>query len=277
MIYLAYPIDQAGPHNGTVGSLVTAARAILHERGVAAYDPGQPFTRPGLAPEEVVRINNAAVDECSGVLALLPHGVPSVGVPMEITRAAFRSAPVAVVGSDSMMLTSYDSIRVFGDAYDDMVKAVNWLASKGLTKSLLETLHWTGDHECAPTRAYRGDAGYDLRVARDTRIHIDAFVDVDLGIKVQLPSNMWAMVTGRSSTLRKRGILVAQGIIDSGYRGPMFAGCRNLSNEVVELNRGERVAQLIPMPLIAPRLELKYADGLEPSDRGENGFGSSGV
>lgn len=138
-------------------------------------------------------------------------------------------------------------------------------------------LKWTGPDDLGPSRTYVGDAGFDLYVAKDTRIPVDGFVDVDLGISVEMPPGLWAMLTGRSSTIRRRGLLVTQGIIDNGYRGPLYAGVQNLGGKVVELERGERIAQLIPFQQASTGITAYRVAELTDSDRGGNGFGSTGT
>jgi dUTP pyrophosphatase len=68
-----------------------------------------------------------------------------------------------------------------------------------------------------PTQAHLGDAGMDLYVSEAVRIEPGVFVDVECGIRVQLPDGYWARITGRSSTLRRRGLLVSEAVIDGGY------------------------------------------------------------
>lgn len=138
-------------------------------------------------------------------------------------------------------------------------------------------LQWTGEDRWEPYREYPGDAGFDLYVAQRTFIPHDGFVDVSCGIRVELPDDMWAMITGRSSTLRKRGLLVTQGVIDNGFRGELYAGTQNLSSESVYLEAGERIAQLIPFHQASAGMELMRVETLSESDRGENGFGSTGT
>lgn len=127
-------------------------------------------------------------------------------------------------------------------------------------------------------RGYFGDAGLDLEVSEDTVIPPGGFVDVPSGVAVQLPAGYWAMLVGRSSTLRKRGLLVVQGIIDNGYRGELFAGVQNLQHgRDVEVKAGERLAQLILVPLWNGGVNyLGEGDDLSSSKRGTNGFGSTG-
>lgn len=123
-------------------------------------------------------------------------------------------------------------------------------------------------------RAYSDDAGFDLFCKERRTIEPGEFVDIPLGCAVQLPEDWWAMLTGRSSTLRNRGLLVHTAIIDHGYRGPLFAGVFNLSRELVEVLPGERVCQLILMPQWRGRVAFGQ---LADHPRGFAGFGSSGV
>ena len=125
------------------------------------------------------------------------------------------------------------------------------------------------------TRAYPGDAGFDLFCREEHWIGPGESVDIPLGVRVQLPEGWWGLLTGRSSTLRKRGLLVAQGVIDQGYRGPLYAYVRNMTEEMVRVRDGERLAQLIPLPLFPGTIEL--VEDLEGHERGVNGFGSSGT
>ena len=126
----------------------------------------------------------------------------------------------------------------------------------------------------APRKSYSGDAGYDLVVSEDVDIAPHTFADVKTGIAIELPHGVWARITGRSSTLRKRGVLVNEGIIDNGYRGELFIGAYNLTNMIVHIKQGERIAQLIPHEIVSVR--WRRTDKLKPSLRGTSGFGSSG-
>lgn len=139
----------------------------------------------------------------------------------------------------------------------------------------MQPIFFTGDGKM-PTRSHPGDAGFDLYVSDTVCVRPGEFIDAPCDISIQLPSNMWALVTGRSSTIRRRGLLVVQGIIDSGYRGPIYTGVQNLGNEEVWIEQGERLAQLIPFELVSNAVEFMYVDELRDSTRGERGFGSTG-
>ncbi len=125
-----------------------------------------------------------------------------------------------------------------------------------------------------PTQAYTADAGYDLYVSRKVTIAPKTFVDVHTDISGHLPDGIWGRITGRSSTLRKHGLQVQEGIIDNGYRGELFVGVWNLTDKPVTIEIGHRIAQIILHNSISVRwIKVKK---LKPSDRNTKSFGSSG-
>lgn len=135
---------------------------------------------------------------------------------------------------------------------------------------------WKGDEFCEPVRHYPGDAGFDLVASESTRIPYGGFVDVPMGISIQMPEGIWAMVTGRSSTLGKKRLLITPAIIDNGYRGPVAVGVLNVGRVATTIERGERIAQMIPFSHEARGLFLERVAELGSSDRGERGMGSTG-
>lgn len=146
----------------------------------------------------------------------------------------------------------------------------------GVKEAVLFTRLETLGRPMQPTRAHEDDAGYDLYASEARNIAPGEFADIPTGIAVQLPLGTWGLLTGRSSTLRKRGLLVNQGIIDHGYRGELFAGVQNLSGQPVQVLPGERLAQLIIMPNLTEMTEMLEVQQLADHERGTNGFGSSG-
>ena len=149
------------------------------------------------------------------------------------------------------------------------------MAAEGLEHPNLLVKFDAGSCTDSLDRAHPGDAGLDLYCSEDVTVYPGQFVDIPLGVSVELPEGWWGMLTGRSSTLRKRGLMVNQGVIDQGYRGPLFAGVWNLTGKPVEVHRGERLVQLILVPIWrGSALEVMV---LNDSVRGVRGFGSSGV
>lgn len=284
-VYLAQPIDFVQPQTSDfwVDTLVDV--------GLAVYTPRDAFTLPaGSTPTSVIGdLNRAALSRCDALLAVLPPaGSTSIGVPMEIGQAYSEGKPVMIVGdretaqrswalcTDSPNvvyvneLTTANARKLFGMIVAEKARSERRSEGRALFVKAEE-------NAILPTRAYQGDAGFDLYTYGDWVIQGGENLDVPCGISVQLPHDVWAMITGRSSTVRKHRLLVTTGIIDSGYRGPLYANVENLGELPVEIKSGQRVAQLIPFPLTASTLRPVRVDVLSPSDRGESGFGSSGA
>lgn len=126
-----------------------------------------------------------------------------------------------------------------------------------------------------PTKSHDNDAGFDLYTSEEVFIEPGEFRDLPTNVWVALPDRWWGLVTGRSSALRRHGLLVHSGVIDAGYRGELYAGAFNLSKETVVVRPGQRLAQFIPVPL--PDLTAVWTAGdPPPGTRGDAGFGSTG-
>jgi dUTP pyrophosphatase len=281
IVYLASAMDAA--EYGMMETMRREARDLLPRQNLAYYDPSRPCGGVSNDPQATVDINNHALGRCDGVLAIWPDQVVSVGVPMEISEASSRGKPVVCVGQRQSQ-----QLRGMGVHLVDTVRQGAELIFRLVAEAQLEkvtfkvmgtpsrSIRWTGDEKWTPKQGYPGDAGYDLFVAQDTVVPLRGFADVDCGISIELPPGTWAMITGRSSTIRRRRIHVVNGIIDNGYRGPLFAACQNMDDASITLNAGERIAQLIPFPLVSERLHLERVAALAASDRGTSAFGSTG-
>lgn len=126
-----------------------------------------------------------------------------------------------------------------------------------------------------PMISYAGDMGFDLYNIESHVWQPGDVLDVPTGIAIQLPAGFGARIVGRSSTIRKRGLLVVEGIIDNGWRGHLFFAVLNPGDTPVQVSPGDRLAQLIPQRLHSfSWMEVEQLDGHE---RGENGFGSTGT
>jgi dUTP pyrophosphatase len=281
MVYLAAPIDQAGGNTQVMAFRQEAVIALRRMR-MGYYDPARPFGVPANADpdDRIFKINHFALSSCDGFLGFMPGGVPSVGVPMEIEFArSVMGVPTAVVTDD---VRSWSLRRPGLQLFEEVTDALEWLRTAMKENVRASARMWPikvvcGPNGQPPTKHYEGDAGFDLYVSATTVVPPHEFVDIPCDVSVELPANTWAMITGRSSTLRSRGLLVHTAVIDQGYRGELFAGVWNLGREPNKVERGERIAQLIPLPLSARSLAVVEVAELGPSDRGETGFGSSGA
>ena len=128
-----------------------------------------------------------------------------------------------------------------------------------------------------PVFAHPGDAGADLVAAESVRLEPGQRALVGTGVRIALPDGHAAFVVPRSGLAARHGITVvnAPGTIDAGYRGEIKVPLLNTDTaEAYEVRAGDRIAQLIVMPV--PRVRFVPADELPESARGEGGFGSTG-
>ena len=124
-----------------------------------------------------------------------------------------------------------------------------------------------------PTRAHPDDAGMDLYSLEDFTLAPQAGHTTRTGIALALPLGTVALVADRSS-MAKRGVKTAGGVIDAGYRGELHIVLWNLSSTPIELKRGDRIAQLLILPVATPAPVEQ--ESLDETARGTKGFGSSG-
>jgi dUTP pyrophosphatase len=124
-----------------------------------------------------------------------------------------------------------------------------------------------------PTRAHKADAGLDLYATEDTVIFRDGSYTFDTGVHVAIPEGYVGFIKSKSGLNVKQGIQSA-GVIDSGYTGSIRVKLYNHSSEMVHIQRGQKISQLVILPVATPEPEL--VSELENTERGNGGFGSSG-
>ena len=128
-----------------------------------------------------------------------------------------------------------------------------------------------------PSYAHPGDAGADLRTTVDVRLEPGERALVPTGIAVALPEGYAAFVHPRSGLAARHGLSIVNtpGTVDAGYRGEVKVLLVNLDpRDVVELRRGDRVAQLVVQRV--EHVEFAEVDSLPGSARGAGGYGSTG-
>lgn len=128
----------------------------------------------------------------------------------------------------------------------------------------------------SPRPAHDGDAGFDLAAAIDVELVPGQRGAVPTALAVAIPDGFAGLVLPRSGHAARHGIglVNAPGLIDSGYRGEIKVLLINHGDETVTFRRGERIAQLMIVPL--PYVELIEVDELDSTGRGTGGFGSTG-
>jgi dUTP pyrophosphatase len=127
-----------------------------------------------------------------------------------------------------------------------------------------------------PARATEHAAGLDVVAAEDVTLTPGARHAVATGFAIAIPEGYEVQVRPRSGLALKHGItcLNTPGTIDSDYRGEVKVILANLGSEPFEVRRGERIAQLVPGPVLSAN--FREVDRLSESSRGAGGFGSTG-
>jgi dUTP pyrophosphatase len=128
-----------------------------------------------------------------------------------------------------------------------------------------------------PAQAYPGDAGFDLHAIEAARLAPGERASIRTGIALEIPDGQAGLVLPRSGLAARHGITLvnAPGLIDAGYRGEILVLLLNTDpQEAFELSPGDRIAQLVLVRVEAP--EIEELEDLALSERGAEGFGSSG-
>lgn len=124
-----------------------------------------------------------------------------------------------------------------------------------------------------PVRAHKTDAGLDLISPVSVWVGARRSVCIDTGVHVELPENTVGMLKSKSGLNVKHGI-TSEGVIDVGYTGSICVKLYNHSDDDYKVKRGDKISQLVIMSILTPDLEV--VDELEETERGANGFGSTG-
>lgn len=128
-----------------------------------------------------------------------------------------------------------------------------------------------------PCYAHKGDAGLDLYSVEDVVIESGEVALIPTGIKIELPENTEAQVRPRSGLALKYGITVLNtpGTIDEGYRGELRIILINHGKNSFKVEKGMKIAQMVVKPVFT--VDICEVQQLDDSERGEKGFGSSGL
>ena len=137
------------------------------------------------------------------------------------------------------------------------------IAIKKLTKSAT-----------VPTKNNTSDAGWDLYAVEDAVINSGDRTTIATGVAMAIPEGYVGLIWPRSGLAVKSGVDVFAGVIDSGYRGVIKVCLYNSSKEELKITTGDRIAQILFQEI--PSFSLTIVDSLDITERGGDGFGSSG-
>jgi dUTP pyrophosphatase len=126
-----------------------------------------------------------------------------------------------------------------------------------------------------PSYLYESDAGFDLRAIETVRLFPGEQREVKTGLILEIPDGVVGLIRDRVGIVTKMGIHTSAGTFDQGFRGEISVVLVNMSEETKYVEEGMRIAQMILIPVIKPKiLEVK---NLEDTQRGKNSFGSTGL
>ena len=127
-----------------------------------------------------------------------------------------------------------------------------------------------------PKKAYMGDAGFDVYSLEDKTLYPLERYKFRLGFCVEFPENYVLMICDKSGLAVNYGLSTIANIIDSTYRGEIHVVMINLSENIVEIKQGQKIAQMLLLPCYTGQ-EIFEIENLSSSSRGSGGFGSTGA
>ena len=124
-----------------------------------------------------------------------------------------------------------------------------------------------------PTKAHEADAGFDLYARNRAAIPPKMSAVFDTGVHIAIPRGYVGMLKSKSGLNVKSGI-TSEGVIDSGYTGSIIVKLYNNGDKVFFVDEKMKITQIVILPI--PKFTFKLVEKLEDTERGDNGFGSSG-
>ena len=137
---------------------------------------------------------------------------------------------------------------------------------------LFKKLH---DSAKAPSFAHDSDAGMDFYAVEKTTIEPGTRVAIKTGIALAIPKGYVGLFWDKSSVGISKGLKTLGGVIDAGYRGEVMIGILNTTNSSYTFEAGDKVSQLLVQKIEQPT--MVETDMLGSTERGEGGFGSTGI
>jgi len=137
------------------------------------------------------------------------------------------------------------------------------------------------DPNLYPYKKYRTDAGWDIKAAEDVKIEPGKYAAIATGLRVVIPVGYYGHILPRSGLAVKNGIMTMAGVIDSEYRDEVKVLLYNAGENDFKVEAGDRIAQLVVTKILLSSELISSQEAAEngymDTNRGVNGFGSTGV
>ena len=125
-----------------------------------------------------------------------------------------------------------------------------------------------------PRRSTAGAAGFDLCSVERVDVPANCQVTIDTGVAMAIPPGWFGRIMPRSGWAVRHGVNIHAGLIDSDFRGTVMVCMINHGARPLEIKEGDRIAQIVFCPYLSDAVQV---DELDDTERGENGFGSTGI
>lgn len=125
-----------------------------------------------------------------------------------------------------------------------------------------------------PEKFHKADAGYDLRTPYDFTIAPGEYRIIDTGVHMGIPFGFYGKLESKSGLMTKKAVVSHGGVIDSGYTGSIQVMLTNHGHNIYEAKAGDKIIQIIIQPCI--NAYMRQVDSLGETERGSQGFGSTG-
>jgi len=165
--------------------------------------------------------------------------------------------------------------EMLGLSFEEMENDIN---KSLMTKTIKVEL--TEDDSVMPSYAYPSDSAFDLYSTKELEIGSFGRVLVPTGIKLSFPEGYEIQVRPKSGLALKQGLTVLNtpGTVDQGYTGEIQVIVFNTNNYSVMIPKGMKIAQAVLCPVVSGKMvEFELVGSVEDKDRGDNGFGSTGI
>jgi dUTP pyrophosphatase len=126
-----------------------------------------------------------------------------------------------------------------------------------------------------PHYANHGDAGLDIYSCEEVLLKSNEKKIIKTGVKMAIPSGYVGLIWDKSGLAAKNGLHVFAGVIDSSYRGEIGVVLKNFGEEDFKVEKNSKIAQMLIQPVVSAN--ITEHDSLEDTERGEGGFGSTGL
>ncbi len=177
---------------------------------------------------------------------------------------------------DKSICDNYDAMRMCNSCVKEN-KFTSFYAKVEKAQPVQTVYVSTVDPDFIPKKQYNSDSGFDLYAAEDSFIYPNKFKAIGTGVKIGIPPGFEGQIRPRSGLAAKKGVTVLNtpGTIDQDYRGEVMVILINHGDCTFFAEKGDRIAQLVIKPVY--NFEFKKVFKLSVTDRGDDGFGSTGV